>query len=175
MEPRNDFELTKSIVEMVTGVQIFAKNRKRTVVEARMICGVLLRELGHSLTQTGEFMDKDHTTIIHYERTLKGLLETDKRILKWYLRCREILVSEKQLVNLDEPIDYKAEVFRLKSQVELLKAENYMLNEERNEIIRQTSVSEDKRFLKIFKLIEEHTPVGRELIIERKIRKMFDD
>jgi hypothetical protein len=29
--------------------------------------------------------------------------------------------------------------------------------------------------IKIFKLIEQNTPKGYELIVERKIRKMFDD
>lgn len=175
METMNDFDLVRRIVEMVTGMNIFAKNRKRNVVEARMLYGLLLREIGHSLPAIAESLNKDHTTIIHYVRTMKGLLDTDKEILRRYLKCRELIVSEKQPVNLLSNEDYKIEAMRLKDQLEVLKAENYLLNEEKIELTRQLNVDQSKRLTKIFNLIEDNTPTGYELIVERKIRKMFDD
>ena len=166
-----DVESVRKIVEMVTGGSVHAKNRKRTSVEARMIYATLLRDVGYSLKFIGDTLKKDHTTIIHYLRLLQDLKETDIHTTRKYLRCRELFVSKKQPVNLVDEIDYKIECDRLRTKIEIMKAENYMLNEE----LVQLKVTDENRLLKIFKLIEEHTPKGYELIVERKIRKMFDD
>lgn len=167
VEPRSDVDMARNIVEMVTGVSVLTKNRKRFVVEARMIYSTILREVGYSLPFIAETLDKDHTTIIHYIQSLKDLKETDVHIMRKYLRCRELFISEKQPVNLSEEIDCE----RLKMQLEIMKAENYLLNEE----LVRLKIADETRLIKIFKLIEENTPNGYELIMERKIRKMFDD
>jgi len=150
---------------MVTGVSILAKNRKRFVVEARMIYSTLLREAGYSLPFIAETLKKDHTTIIHYIQSLKDLKETDIHMMRKYLRCRELFLSEKQPVNLVDDCD------KLRLEIEIVKAENYLLSEELN----QFKISDENRLRKIMKLIDENTPKGYELIVERKIRKMFDD
>lgn len=167
----NDFELVRKSVEMVIGVDIFTKNRKRRVVEARMMYGLLMRELSHSLKQIGEYLHKDHTTVIHYERTMRNLIDTDVNVLKTYLRCKELIDSQKQHVNLTEQNDPSHQLLNLKVKLETLKAENALLTEELDEL----KIADAARFARIFKLIEENTPVGYELIVERKIRKMFDD
>ena len=171
VDQRSDIEVVRNIVEMVTGVNIHAKSRKRTIVEARMVYSAILREAGYSLPFIADTLKKDHTTIIHYLRLVKDLSETDNQVMRRYLRCRELFILEKQPVNLVNPTDYKSEVERLKTRIEIMKAENYMLNEE----LIQLKVSDGNRLLKIFKLIEENTPKGYELIVERKIRKMLDD
>jgi Bacterial dnaA protein helix-turn-helix len=171
VDQRSDVDVVRNIVEMVTGVSILAKNRKRSVVEARMIYATLLREAGYSLTHIAETIKKDHTTIIHYIQSLKDLRETDIHMMRKYLRCRELFILEKQPVNLVDEIDYESECDRLKNTIEIMKAENYLLNEE----IVQLKVADENRLRKIIKLIEENTPRGYELIVERKIRKMFDD
>lgn len=86
-------------------------------------------------------------------------------MMRKYLRCRELFLSEKQPVNLVDDCD------KLRTQIEIMKAENYLLNEE----LIQLKIADENRLIKIFKLIEENTPKGYELIVERKIRKMFDD
>jgi len=164
----NDFELVRKSVEMVMGVDIFTKNRKRMVVESRMMYGLIMRELGYSLNQIGDYLKKDHTTIIHYQRTMNNLIDTDVNVLKTYLRCKELIDSQKQPVNLSDP---KHEVLKLRIQLDTLRAENISLIEELDEI----KVSNHERIAKILKLMEDNTPVGHELILERKIRKMFDD
>lgn len=171
VDQRSDVEIIRSIVEMVSGMDVHAKNRKRAVVEARMVYAAILKEAGYSLTYIADTINKDHTTIIHYLKSIRDLSETDNQVRRRYLRCRELFFLEKQPVNLDEPIDYESEIERLKTRIEIMKAENYMLNEE----LIQLKVSDGNRLLKIFKLIEENTPKGYELIVERKIRKMFDD
>ena len=67
-DPKNEVEIVRKIVEQVTGVNIFEKNRKRFVVEARAIYSTLLRDVGYSFPFIAETLGKDHTTIIHYMR-----------------------------------------------------------------------------------------------------------
>ena len=164
----NDFEIVRKSVEMVTGVDVFTKNKKRKVVEARMLCGLLMRELSHSLNQVGKYLDKDHTTIIHYERTMRNLIDIDINALNTYLRCKELVNSQKEPVNLSDP---KYELLKVRSQIETLIAKNQLLKME----LDSMKSSDHSRFVKIFQLIEKNTPLGHELIVERKIRKMFDD
>ena len=164
----NEQEHAQRVVEMVMGVRVGDNNRKRQVVEARMMFSSMLREMGYSLKDIGGVLKKDHTTIIHYLRKLKELTEVDRSLFKKYLRCRDLLMINEDPVNLEEENE------RLRKQVELLKMENYLLSEEKGELIKQLS-SDDKRLQKIFKLIEENTQHGYEGIVERKIKKMFDD
>lgn len=156
------------VVEMVMGVRVGDKNRKRQVVEARMMFSSMLRDMGYSLKEIGTVLKKDHTTIIHYLRKLRELTEVDRSLFKKYIKCRELLMLNEEPVNLEEELE------RLRKQVELLKMENYILSEEKTELTKQLS-SDEKRLQKIFKLIEENTQHGYEGIVERKIRKMFDE
>lgn len=156
------------VVEMVMGVRVNDNNRKRQIVEARMMFSSMLRDMGYSLKEIGTVLKKDHTTIIHYLRKLKELTEVDRSLFKKYIKCRELLMLNEEPVNLAEELE------RLHKKVEILKMENYILSEEKNELIKQLT-SDDKRLQKIFKLIEENTQHGYEGIVERKIRKMFDD
>lgn len=167
----NDFDNVRRIVEMVMDVDIFVNNRKRTVVEARMMVGTLLRDMNHSLKNIGRLMGKDHTTIIHYNRKLKGLTDVDKVLLRKFLKCKELLIVREQPVNLLSESDFVDECHRLIKKVEILEREKQILVEEKKEFM----VSDEKRFNKIYKVIEENTPKGHELIVERKIRKLFDD
>jgi DNA-binding transcriptional MerR regulator len=171
----NEIESVKRVVEMVMGIDIFTKNRKRYVVESRMVFSTILRDMGYSLKEIGRILKKDHTTIIHYERKLKALLDVDKSLLKKYLKCRELLTLKEQPVNLLSQTDLVGEVYRLNNLVEILEKEKEILADEKKELINQFKVDDGKRLIKIFKLIEQNTPKGYELIVERKIRKMFDD
>jgi hypothetical protein len=175
METKNDFEFVQQVVEMIMGHGIFDKNRRRRVVETRMMFGLLMVELNYPLTQIGEFMKKDHTTIIHYKRTMRGFLDTDNEMLRRYLKCKELIISEKQPVNLLTDEDFKVRSIRLQNQVDVMRIEQQLLRDEISMLESKIELMEDKRFMKIFKLIKDNTPVGHELIVERKIRKMFDD
>lgn len=104
---------------------------------------------------------------MHYLRKLKELTEYDKVLLKKYLKCRELMVINEQV------IDRETELEMLRKQVEILKMENFLLTEEKSELLKQMQLDEN-RLLRIFKLIEEHTEPGYELIVERKMRKFFD-
>jgi len=164
-------ETVQRIVEMVTQTNLLMNNRKRECVDARMIYSYVLRHtLGASLTSIGMSINKDHTTIIHYLKTMEGLLEVDREVARKYIRCKELLLLSEQPLNLLDERDEILEINRLKEQVEILERKNKLLEEENKRITKQTG-----RFMNILELIEENTPSGEEYLVERKIKKMFNE
>ena len=163
-DPKNDVEIVRRIVEKVTGINLLEKNRKRFVVEARAIYSAILREAGYSFPFIAETLGKDHTTIIHYMKLAEDLKNTDRQMKRKLYRCRELFISEKQPVILSEITDYEDELEKIKMRIELMNDELFQLKN-----------SDKIRLSKIIKLIQENTPKGHELIVERKIRQLFDE
>jgi len=81
-----------TIVEMVTGASIMANNKKKENVEARMIYSYILRHsFGASLASIGTSISKDHTTILHYLKTMEKHFLSDHEVIKKYIKCKELL------------------------------------------------------------------------------------
>ena len=72
VELQDDVEQLISSVEIITGVtykQILSTNRSRYLVDARKILvNVMRKHLGLTCYQVGKVIDKDHSSIIYYER-----------------------------------------------------------------------------------------------------------
>jgi hypothetical protein len=172
---RNDIEVLRDIVNMVLVTDIGSKKRMRYLVEGRMIFSKILREYGYSLNRIGSFLGKDHTTIIHYTRTVDKLLDVDIEILGKYTKCRELFILEKAPTEeLITDYDLKNEIFRLSTKIAYLLNENTLLKENVTNM-KKDLAGNDKRLNRIVNFIDENTPVGHEFIIERKIRNMFDE
>jgi hypothetical protein len=172
---RNDIEVLRDIVNMVLITDIGAKKRMRYLVEGRMIFAKILREYGYSLNRIGSFLGKDHTTIIHYTRTINKLLDVDLEILGKYTKCRELFILEKAPTSeLTSEYDLKNEIFRLSTKLTVLLNENTLLKEKMANM-KKDLTSNNKRLNRIVNFIDENTPIGHEFIIERKIRRMFNE
>jgi hypothetical protein len=164
------YDKVKQIVELVTRVKITVNNRKREIIDARMIYAKILRERGASLSSIGMTINKDHTTIIHYIRTMNDLLVTDREVLRKYIKSKELLLLDEQELNLLDENDTLSELSRLKETVDVLEKKNILLQDENERLNREM-----ERFRGILKVIEEATPIGQEKIVERKIKKMLDE
>jgi hypothetical protein len=173
-EKKNDIDTLKNIVEMVMSVELMETNRKRCVVEARMVYAYILREFSYSLNRIGMSLKKDHTTIIHYLSSIRKLLETDKELLRRYHKCRDIFMEDRNPEFISKREDLNSEVFKLSSKIEILMIENKNLQKE-IKILKEESKSGDKRLNRVLRLIDDNTPIGHEFIIERKIIKLFDE
>lgn len=181
-EERNDLDVLRSIVNMVLVTDINATNRSRYVVEGRMIYAKILREYGYSLNRIGCYLKKDHTTVIHYTRTIDKLIDANDEIVGKYAKCREMFILEKgSCTDLITEYDLKNEIFRLNNKINVLIADN---NELSNKVegfkgtvnmLKKELTQDDKRLNRIVKFIDENTPIGHEFIVERKIIKMFDE
>ena len=173
-EKKSDADVLKEIVEMVMDAKLMANNRKRCVVEARMVYSNILREYSYSLSKIGISLGKDHTTIIHYVSELRKLLDTDNELFKKYNKCREMFMQEKDPMISTEKNNVTAQLYRLSLRFDELKQENKDLLQQINNL-KKESKPRNKRLDRIFKVIEDSTPIGNEFIIERKIIKMFDE
>jgi hypothetical protein len=164
------YNKVKQIVELVTGVKIIENNRKREVIDARMIYAKILRERGASLVSIGMTINKDHTTIIHYLRTMDSLLITDREVIRKYIKSKELLLLDEQDLNLLNGNDTVSELSRLKETLEISEKKVKLLQDENERLNREM-----ERFRGILKIIDEATPIGQEKIVERKIKRMLDE
>jgi hypothetical protein len=164
------YNKVKQIVELVTGVKIIENNRKREVIDARMIYTKILRERGASLVSIGMTINKDHTTIIHYLRTMDSLLITDREVIRKYIKSKELLLLDEQDLNLLNGNDTVSELSRLKETLEISEKKVKLLQDENEKLNREM-----ERFRGILKIIDEATPIGQEKIVERKIKRMLDE
>ena len=164
------YNKVKQIVELVTGVKIIENNRKREVIDARMIYAKILRERGASLVSIGMTINKDHTTIIHYLRTMDSLLITDREVIRKYIKSKELLLLDEQDLNLLNGNDTVSELSRLRETLEISEKKIKLLQDENEKLSREM-----ERFRGILKIIDEATPMGQEKIVERKIKRMLDE
>ena len=63
----------KDIVEAVFRTDIMSSRRYQSIVEARMVFAKILVDRGHSLSSIGKYINKNHATIIYYNKHLTYL------------------------------------------------------------------------------------------------------
>lgn len=160
----------KKIINQKFGVDINTNTRKRDFVNARLVYAKILRERGYTFESIARSINRDHATIIYYVRCAMHIFMQDKFLEKKYVECKELffgsidpttIVSNEQVI----PEDFS----NLMSQINSLTAENDTLKYEIDERVKRF-----KRINRIINLIEERTHYGKEELVERKIREMFN-
>lgn len=59
---------------------LYSANRSATTATARMLAMYLIRHLTHrSTVEVGEIFEREHSTVVHACKTIRGLMETDPR------------------------------------------------------------------------------------------------
>lgn len=149
----------QSIVSKRFNVDINENTRKRDHVNARLVYATILRERGCTFESIANSIHKDHATIIHYIRTSPFILKQDKLLSKKHNDCRELFFRTIDPDTIPEiEVPDKTELEELKLQVKNLISQ----------------LENRRRLNKIINLIEERTHYGKEEIVERKIREMFN-
>lgn len=98
---------------------IRSKTRVQEYVLARSVLGIMLNEIGCSLTRAGEIINRDHATILHYKRKHSENLLYYSGYKKLYEYCnlehytthrvRTVRAMEKELLIMQDTIDkYKS-------------------------------------------------------------------
>lgn len=101
MDSLNDI---KETVERITGFE-FVKDTSRVagVTDARRIYCHLARGLtGFTFKEIGEFINKEHSVIVHHVNKTEDLLEFDKKFERLYTMCLKSLPKisdEKQFLD----------------------------------------------------------------------------
>ena len=123
-------------------------------------------------------MKKDHATVLHYIRTINGLLGSDTSFRERYDDCLKLyLVAKNRIKGIEVDTE---EVTFLKETVRMLKNDIATLN-----IEKEWLKTEGKRLLKItngwnvknrdiYEVINLRTKVGTEELIKKKLNVLFN-
>lgn len=162
----SDFIELEQIVERVFDVDIKSRKRKREIVYARMVFSKILRERGHTTVAVAKYLNKDHTTIVHYGEKSNILLPQLPVYKSQYIKCyTEFMVDKEQAVfSLAEKKLYLSNL-SLKNELESLNLENIKLHDE---------MEKYKRLQNIIELIDRRIPKGKEYFMLKKINQMFN-
>ncbi len=84
-----DLNIIAEVVQNVTGVDfINNKSRKRAVIDARVLFGALAKRMTKlPFKVIGDFMQKDHTSIVHYCKVIGDFYAADKHFKRMYDQC----------------------------------------------------------------------------------------
>lgn len=161
----SDMEELKVIVESHFSTKIMSTKRHRATVDARMVFAKILRERGHTFKTIGDFMYKDHSTIIHYVREATNLIKNNRNVMDMYMLCKNKFMENREPVVLYTDRDLVKEVLSLREQIDELISDY--------DNIRKIE-KKYKRLEEIINLIDSRTLPGNENLIKRRINEMFN-
>jgi monoamine oxidase len=162
----NEMKSLKEIVNKVFNTDISVTSRARDNVYGRMVFAVIMRERGHHLEKIGEFINKDHSTIVYYTTKMNVLFNQDEILMERYLECKKCFYEDKT-----PGVYLTTEKKMEKKLIELDRKLNEALLEKQKLLVE---VKKNKRIAKIIDIINLHTPEGMEYDVERKVQQMFN-
>jgi hypothetical protein len=169
----NEMNQLKFIINFVFDVDILTEKRKRKYVDARKVFSKILNDNGFGSSIIGKYLKKDHSSIIHYLKTVNSLIKFDQLLMDRYLYSKDMYLNKKEIPY------YQSSHNKLTSREKKQQAKIYGLNEEIEKLIIEKSnlialTSKNKRLSQIIELIDKQTPHGQESYVMRKINTMFN-
>ena len=113
-----------NIILVVCGVSkehFYSDKRGRRLVIARhLFCYIARVKLGSKLVAIAQFIDRDHTTVMHGIKTVENLLSiNDNEVQSLYLAVIEAITKEYELpIRLDITAKNKQEADEIKAYIE---------------------------------------------------------
>jgi hypothetical protein len=166
--------MIKEAVEEATLTDILNDKRTGPNVQARMIFTSMVRDKGYTYKQIQAVLNKDHSTLIYYNETIRDVMKFDRKLQRKYLDCKEALLKKEYINRLDTKEFLIQELLLEKEKSIIFQEENKYLSKEIEILIKQFTFDSSGRLSKIFKFIEDNTPEGVEFIVYRRIKKMFN-
>lgn len=120
----------KKIINSVFLVNIDDKTRQRKLVDSKKAYSKILRDIKFTYKYIGDTLEKDHSTIVHYVKSIDGLMEYDLVFRNKFLLAKEIFLKENEefIKYLEENI--YSTVIILENRLEnILSKKNQMLCE----------------------------------------------
>jgi len=121
-------ESLKNIINLVFFVEIDDPTRKRRIVDARRAYSKILKDAGFSYQHIGYTLNKDHATIMHYVKSVDGLLQYDSIFEKKFILAKKKFLEENKHLMLHSKEDIYSIAISLENQLDKAK-------KVRNEII----------------------------------------
>lgn len=157
----------KSIIEDVFGIEdMVSSSRQRKYIDARMVYCKILKDRGHTFVAIGKSLGKDHATVIHHVVKSEYLLKAERDLHDKYLRARAEFLCDREVF------------YKNPTQRDMINRINSLTNQLETYIVERERVlmKEDnfRRLMGIIDLLSEKLPKGKELLAERKIRRMLN-
>ena len=170
----------KTIVNDEFCVDVDDKSRSRDIVSAKKAFSLVLREYKQPFSRIGRFLDKNHSTIVHYMDNIDHEIKTD---VEFRERLKRVGDRFKSVMAYDDNISvepvYKEEIEKymeyadqnkaLKQTIRKLKKTEEELVERLNKATRK-----DSRIKDLCDMLEQRIPIGKEEEFYNKINRMMN-
>ena len=162
---KNQRDTLIKIVNDTFNCNIMSSSRRRENINGRMAFAVIMRSKGHTLHKVGNAINKDHATILHYEKNMKHFLKADNNLREKYNLVEELFVGEynpswdlskQELIN---------ELILLHNQKKELYLEIDRLNSKQGG---------DTRVKELVDIVTQRTPLGTEKDTALKLNRWYD-
>lgn len=93
-------------MEYVTMDHIRSRSRKAVIIKAKSICCYVLRQNGFVLTEIGQVLNIDHSTVIHLVNKVNGIMADKKKtpIKKAVALRRRIKILQAKRVKIEREL-----------------------------------------------------------------------
>lgn len=108
----------KTIINEIFFVNIDDSSRKRSIVDARRAYSKILRDVGFSYEYIGESIGRDHSTIIHYVKSIENLLEYDSIFERKFILANKQFLSENEQLEVKPKEDVYTTLVKLEQRLE---------------------------------------------------------
>ena len=143
---------------------VFARNRKRSVVDARICFAMLINEQGLGPSEVGRILGRDHSTIIHYLNRGEALFETDKNFRKNMVMAREDYSGKDPVYYYSSP-ELRKKYMEIRSELEQVKGELLDIKDQ---------MRYDRRIQPILDVVRMRTKRGSEDDALTKIKRVYN-
>jgi hypothetical protein len=165
MNKTEEFDLLRSTIQVVVGCDIKNKTKKTDYTYARMVFYVLMRNQGCTLQSIGDYVGKDHATVLVGIKQFYNLITQDKYLKDIYFECSRSFKERVEPIRVIGKMPSNSYAEELQYRIDSLILENEKL---------QNLKIMNNRFKEIIKEMNERTPVGMEEILAERITKMFN-
>ena len=162
-------EALAEIIRKVTDIDIACDSKNRDVVNARIIFSKILIDKGHTRTEVGARMKRNHSTATHHYHRFEGYIKFDKKLRDLYNMIEGMFFGDYDpIYDMDMPklrettIAYREQVLELENKVRELK----------QKLIAQRHHNE--RFGDIHKTLLRSVPQGMEEHVNKKLQSMLN-
>lgn len=116
-----EIEKLKELIQFETGIDVNKNSRKREIIETRALYFNLLKELNPilTLTEIGETVNKDHSTVIYSLRNYK-VYEKYNNVLKQLKIRLKTKIQEENMLNLNDNNALRLELKKLQNKISSL-------------------------------------------------------
>jgi hypothetical protein len=165
MNKIDEFDVLRSTIQIVSGCDIKNKSKKTDFVYARMVFYVLMRNQGCTFQSIGDYVGKDHATVLVGIRQFYNLITQDKYLKDVYFECSRSFKERVEPIRVIGKMPNNSYAEELQYRIDSLILENERL---------QKSKAMHNRFKEILKEMDVRTPLGMEDVLAERVTKMFN-